>query len=151
MQQSVFLDAMRMVADITEVYGDALCGFKDLNIIDAHVLLALYEQGATRPTELAAHVGRAPMSFSATLDKLERIGLIVRRRYTDPEDRRAVSVELTQTGRDLFPQLLHVLHGAHLIVLGQFLVRDTSARKFVEAYAPDSRSSKGVAKNGGAK
>jgi len=75
----------------------------------------------------------------------------VRRRDTDPEDRRAVSVELTQTGRDLFPQLYHVLHGAHLVVLGQFLVQDTSARRFVEAYAPDSRSSKGAAKSGGAK
>src|SRR5713226_1689155 len=57
--------------------------------------------------ELARAVGIEGPTLTRHLDGLERAGLVVRRR--DPEDRRAVRVELTEEGERLFGTLLQAV------------------------------------------
>jgi MarR family transcriptional regulator for hemolysin len=57
--------------------------------------------------ELARAVGIEGPTLTRHLDSLERAGLVVRRR--DPNDRRAVQVELTAAGHALHAQLLEAV------------------------------------------
>jgi len=62
-------------------------------------LLALYERDGQTPTELSRAVGIEPGTMTKTLRRMERDGLVERR--TDPDDRRAVPIFLTQRARRL--------------------------------------------------
>lgn len=70
-----------------------------LSVIEAYILLALYEQDGQRASDLAHAIGRAPTAFTPILDKLETKDLIQRR--PDPADRRAVRIHLTEPGNAL--------------------------------------------------
>jgi MarR family transcriptional regulator for hemolysin len=67
------------------------------------VLLALKQQRWRTQQELAAAVGIEGPTLTHHLDGLEKAGLIDRIR--DPDDRRAVRVELTDAGDKLFQRL----------------------------------------------
>src|SRR5215218_320857 len=67
------------------------------------VLLALKQQAWRTQQEVAAAVGIEGATLTHHLDRLEKAGLISRSR--DPEDRRAVRVELTPAGDELFLRL----------------------------------------------
>ncbi|HEX8122737.1 MAG TPA: MarR family transcriptional regulator [Solirubrobacteraceae bacterium] len=67
------------------------------------LLLALKQGRGGRQQELAAAVGIEGPTVTHHLDGLERAGLITRAR--DPEDRRAMKVELTPDGEALFRRL----------------------------------------------
>ena len=67
------------------------------------ILLALKQQRWRTQQELAAAVGVEGPTLTHHLDGLEKAGLIDRIR--DPDDRRAVRVELTDAGDKLFQQL----------------------------------------------
>ncbi len=64
-------------------------------------LSRLHEAGKPEPRmhELGAALLVQPPSLSATLDRMERSGLVVRRE--DPDDQRTRRVALTSAGRDL--------------------------------------------------
>ena len=67
------------------------------------ILLALKQQRWRTQQELAAAVGIEGPTLTHHLDGLEKSGLIDRIR--DPDDRRAVRVELTDAGDKLFQRL----------------------------------------------
>ena len=62
-----------------------------MRVLDAH--------GGVRSKELAEHLRIAPRSATEVVDALEAKGLVSR--STDPTDRRATLVELTDRGREL--------------------------------------------------
>jgi MarR family transcriptional regulator for hemolysin len=64
------------------------------------ILLALKQQAWRTQQEIAASVGIEGATLTHHLDRLEKAGLIDRAR--DPADRRAVRVELTDAGDELF-------------------------------------------------
>jgi len=55
--------------------------------------------GAMRVHELAESLGELPSSLSRRLDRLEQEGYVRRKRTPLPDDRRAVSVSLSASGR----------------------------------------------------
>jgi MarR family transcriptional regulator for hemolysin len=67
------------------------------------ILLALKQQRWRTQQDLAAAVGIEGPTLTHHLDGLEKAGLIDRSR--DPEDRRAMRVELTDAGDKLFKRL----------------------------------------------
>src|SRR4051812_15891421 len=66
-------------------------------------LEALYHLGPMRPNELARKLLRSPGNVTTVLDNLEKSGLVVRRREED--DRRCVTVHLTDAGRRLIERV----------------------------------------------
>jgi DNA-binding MarR family transcriptional regulator len=55
--------------------------------------------GAMRVHELCAALGEVPSSLSRRLDRLEEAGYVRRTHTPQPDDRRAVTVTLTASGR----------------------------------------------------
>lgn len=78
----------------------------DLDLIDevgigfaqASALLVIDELGEAFPAQLARLTGSQSQSISGLIDRMERGGLLERKR--DNRDRRAVRLELTDTGRE---------------------------------------------------
>jgi MarR family transcriptional regulator for hemolysin len=66
-------------------------------------LLALKQEPRRTQQELAAAVGIEGPTLTHHLDRMEKAGLIARAR--DPQDRRAVRVEMTPAGDELFLKL----------------------------------------------
>jgi DNA-binding MarR family transcriptional regulator len=71
----------------------------DVTPSQLRALGTLMRHGAARPGELAKHLGIAPRSATEVVDSLEERGLV--RRETDPADRRATLVVVTDAGRAL--------------------------------------------------
>ena len=69
-------------------------------------LMALYDRDGQTPTELARAVGIEPGTMTKTLQRMERDGLVERRRSA--ADGRSATIHLTHRSR----QLEHVLKGA---------------------------------------
>lgn len=63
------------------------------------VMLALWEDSPLRVSEIARRLSLEPATLSPLLKRLEAGGFVARRR--DPQDERAVTVDLTPTGRRL--------------------------------------------------
>jgi MarR family 2-MHQ and catechol resistance regulon transcriptional repressor len=70
-----------------------------LGLSDFAALEALLHKGPLRISQIQEKVGLASGSMTAAVDRLERLGLIVRKASSD--DRRARVVELTPQGRRL--------------------------------------------------
>jgi MarR family transcriptional regulator, 2-MHQ and catechol-resistance regulon repressor len=70
-----------------------------LGLTDFAALEALLHKGPLRISEIQEKVGLASGSMTAAVDRLEKLGLIVRK--ASPVDRRARVVELTPPGRRL--------------------------------------------------
>jgi DNA-binding MarR family transcriptional regulator len=66
-------------------------------------LLALYDADGQTPTELSRAVAVEPGTMTKTLQRMERDGLVERRRA--PRDGRSVTIHLTHRARDLEPIL----------------------------------------------
>jgi len=71
----------------------------DVTPSQLRALGTLMRHGAARPGALAKHLGIAPRSATEVVDALEQRGLV--RRETDPDDRRATLVVVTDAGREL--------------------------------------------------
>ena len=89
-----------------------------LNDGDYGVLAPLRRAGAPNqltPTELAKHRMMTSGGMTATLDRLERKGLVTR--VPDPDDRRGSLVRLTDAGRDVIDEAMtqHVLTEQRLV------------------------------------
>lgn len=70
------------------------------------VLAALRRlDGRARPQDVAAAMRIPPSSLSRRLDRLEEEGWVARHRNVDPDDHRAVDVELTPRGRALWREM----------------------------------------------
>jgi len=70
------------------------------------VLATLRElDGRARPQDVASVMRIPPSSLSRRLDRLEEEGWVRRHRGVDPDDHRAVEVELTKRGRALWREM----------------------------------------------
>ena len=61
--------------------------------------------GRARPQDVAATMRIPPSSLSRRLDRLEEEGWVARHRNVDPDDHRAVDIELTPRGRALWREM----------------------------------------------
>jgi MarR family transcriptional regulator, lower aerobic nicotinate degradation pathway regulator len=66
------------------------------------VLLYLDAQGAVPQTELVHYMGRDRSTVTATLQAMDRAGLVTR--TPSPSDKRAMNVQLSEKGRDAVPR-----------------------------------------------
>jgi MarR family transcriptional regulator, organic hydroperoxide resistance regulator len=100
---STWTNVDQVLRKLDEVYGRAIEAL-DLSIIEAYILWSLNVQDGQIPSELARVVGRAPTSFTPTLDKLVLKRLTERRANT--ADRRSVRIHLTPTGDKISRQVV---------------------------------------------
>ena len=97
----------------------------DLTISDWDMLSALRRQGAPyrlSPTELAKELMLSSGAMTNRLDRLEEAGLV--RRSPDPDDRRAVRVELTDHGRDVWSEAVEVQAAKEQMFAGELTQED---------------------------
>ncbi|MGE5582392.1 MAG: MarR family winged helix-turn-helix transcriptional regulator [Bacillota bacterium] len=80
---------------LSRYYNQRLSGY-DLTVPKALLLLEISPGGGENPKSLAAKLDLESSSMTGLLDRLERKGLIERRR--DPGDRRGVKIFLTPSG-----------------------------------------------------
>jgi DNA-binding MarR family transcriptional regulator len=104
------------------------------------VLLSLWREDGLRVLELGRRAGLEPSSMTGLLDRMERDGLLAR--GSDPEDRRAHRIHLTDRGREakravgrvVDRTLANILHGIREAELAQF--KDTLRRVLANANRP---------------
>ncbi len=70
------------------------------------ILFLLWEQDGLTPTQLAARFSLGLATIVKTVQRMERAGILVR--HSDPADRRAWRVYLTEHGRSLYKPALQV-------------------------------------------
>jgi DNA-binding MarR family transcriptional regulator len=109
------LDAERLAAwrDLHALVGELARGIDDDLRSEWAVPLGSFEVldglrrlgGRARPQDLAVGMRIPPSSLSRRIDRLEEEGWIARHRGVDPDDHRAVDVELTGRGRTLWREM----------------------------------------------
>jgi DNA-binding MarR family transcriptional regulator len=109
------LDAARVAAwrDLQSIVADVTRGIDDDLRLEWAVPLGWFDvlvtlrrlDGRARPQQIAAQMRIPPSSLSRRLDRLEEEGWIARHRNVDPDDHRAVEVELTTRGRTLWREM----------------------------------------------
>ncbi len=88
---------LHLIVRAAEAYRRLVADTLGVGLTDSTMLSELWHAGgALTPSVLADRVGLATPSVTAMVDRLERVGLVARRRH--PHDRRSVFVELTDTG-----------------------------------------------------
>lgn len=97
--QSIVTDLTRRIDDDLRAEWAVPLGWFD-------VLATLRQlDGRARPHDVAAAMRIPPSSLSRRLDRLEEEGWVRRHREVDPDDHRAVEVELTRRGRVLWREM----------------------------------------------
>ena len=71
----------------------------DINLPQFNLLRLIANKGSHHMREMASFLGVSQAAASKNIDKLVRLGLVSRQVHQD--DRRAVSLDLTDTGRDI--------------------------------------------------
>jgi DNA-binding MarR family transcriptional regulator len=99
-------DLTTLAAALTRAVDDDLLAEWDISLAWFDVLAALQRLGGrARPKEVAELMRIPTSSLSRRLDRLEEEGWIARHRGGDPGDGRAVEVELTRRGRNLWREM----------------------------------------------
>ncbi len=97
--QSVVTDVTRGIDDDLRLEWAVPLGWFD-------VLAALRQlDGRARPQDVATRMRIPASSLSRRFDRLEEEGWIARHRQVDPDDHRAVDIELTPRGRTLWREM----------------------------------------------
>ena len=99
-------DLQRVVFEVNRLIDDDLRREWAVPLGSFEVLAALRQlDGRARPQDVATWMRIPPSSLSRRLDRLEEEGWIARHREVDPDDHRAVEVELTRRGRALWREM----------------------------------------------
>lgn len=105
-----------------------------LNITDNGCLNYLLIRGKASPIELAKHSGLTTGSVTTMLDRLERLGYVLRR--PNPNDRRGVEVHITQHARDAIMPLTSGAQRAQIELMAQYSDRElNTVSMFIHAFA----------------
>ncbi len=92
--------------DLIRVYQfrdrDRIC-CHDLSVTQCYALDALVRRGGITVNELSAELYLDKSTASRVVDALERKGYL--KRNSHPDDRRAVQLEVTRTGKNLFARI----------------------------------------------
>jgi DNA-binding MarR family transcriptional regulator len=87
---------VRELVVATDSYRRTMADGIDVSTTEAAVLGHLLHDGPQTPSVIAARAGLSPAAATSLLDRLERGGLVTRRRH--PQDRRSLLVGLTPRG-----------------------------------------------------
>lgn len=99
-------DLTSLFAELTRHVDDDLLGEWDIPLAWFDVLSALQRLGGrARPSKVAEEMRLPASSLSRRLDRLEDEGWVERQRGGEGADRRAVMVELTRRGRNLWREM----------------------------------------------
>lgn len=99
-------DLQRIVLEVNRSIDDDLHREWAVPLGSFEVLATLRElEGRARPQDVADVMRIPPSSLSRRLDRLEEEGWIARHRGVDPEDHRAIEIELTRRGRVLWREM----------------------------------------------
>lgn len=88
-----------------------LNGLREVQVGFIGVLMALDKRDGQRLTELGQSVSLEKSTMTGLIDRMERAKLV--RRQTNPEDRRAYRVCLTERGRLVAPTLRGIMESAY--------------------------------------
>ena len=103
---SAWRELQSVVADVTRRIDEDLRTEWAVPLGWFDVLAALRELGGVaRPQDVAALMRIPASSLSRRFDRLEEEAWIARHRGTDPDDHRAVEIELTPRGRALWREM----------------------------------------------
>lgn len=127
---SVWCNLDIALRNVDQIYRRAIRSL-GITVIEWYILRALYEQDGQHASELARAVGRAATSFTPNLDKLQEKGFIERR--SDPGDRRAVRIFLTETARADKDKVVHMAEDVDAQIASMFSTSDYQA--FLEVLA----------------
>jgi DNA-binding MarR family transcriptional regulator len=97
----ILLDLSRLIRDLTRATG----GADDVPPMTATQRIALFElghAGSLRLNDLADRMGVSAPTASRSVDALHELGLL--ERVPDPDDRRALRIELTDAGQKLLAE-----------------------------------------------
>jgi MarR family transcriptional regulator, 2-MHQ and catechol-resistance regulon repressor len=121
----------RALSELIRVYQfrdrDRICCY-DVSVAQCNALEVLVRHGPVTLNELAAGLYLDKSTTSRIVDGLERKGYVVRR--THPEDRRALLLEPTMSGRQLMARIEHDIleEEKHLLAEFEPEVRQAMAR-----------------------
>ncbi len=90
---------IRKLMQSGEIYTKELNKRFNVSAPQVASLLVLYEAGAMSPSHLARRIMVKSSTVTGIIDRLEHKGLVTRVRNSP--DRRVITIELTQEGRDL--------------------------------------------------
>jgi DNA-binding MarR family transcriptional regulator len=93
----------------------------DLKAGDYLVLVAIAQDAADTASSVCSVLSHDPGAMTRKIDALEKRGLL--KRVRDPDDRRAIKLELTAEGKKLYPKLL----GVAVDIANEFLQGFTKA------------------------
>ena len=91
--------AIRRLMQAGEHYTKELNKIYNVSAAQINCLIALHENGPLSPSQIAKHVMVNSSTITGIIDRLEKKGLVERLRVS--HDRRVITVELTQSGRNL--------------------------------------------------
>ncbi len=119
-----FFETSAIISDRMEKRLHSSTGLRltDYNLM---LLLAEADNHQLRMGELAEGMVFSPSRLSYQVKSLEKRGMITR--FADPEDRRGMTAQLTDEGREVFEQASR-LHGQHIKQLFHPALDDEEAR-----------------------
>jgi len=82
-----------------EFYTKALNKKYQVSAPQLNCLLSLYENGPLPPSQIAKHIMVKSSTVTGIVDRLEQKGLV--QRYRNSPDRRVITIELTDSGKNL--------------------------------------------------
>lgn len=91
--------SIRRLMQAGELYTKELNKKYQISAPQLNCLLALYEHGPLPPSRIAHHIMVKSSTITGIVDRLEQKGLVARLRNSP--DRRVITVELTEAGRNL--------------------------------------------------
>ena len=95
----------RLLRQLTRLTGGADDDVPSMTATQRIALVEIGEDGPLRVNDLAHRMGTSAATASRAVDALETLGLVTR--APEPGDRRALSIELTRSGRTLLDGRLH--------------------------------------------
>jgi DNA-binding MarR family transcriptional regulator len=107
----------RARVEMVDAMDRALAPF-DITAPQLIVLASVANKEADSAAGLCKSISYDPGAMTRMIDRLEQKGLV--RRIRNPEDRRAMNLELTVAGRALYPQLLAVKENVQAQLLRGF-------------------------------
>lgn len=104
--------AVRGAQAASDALDQAFAEFAGLNRTDTRCLDIIDQTGSITAGELARRIGLTTGAVTTVIDRLERAGLVLRRR--DPGDRRRVNIELTPEAQGLADEIYGPMSNAAL-------------------------------------
>lgn len=106
---NTYTKLMRAAESVTSRVNRVLAAPK-LTISQFGVLEALYHKGPLCQKEIAAKILKSTGNITLVIDNLEKSGLV--RRERDSEDRRFLTIHLTETGNELIAKTFAAVEAA---------------------------------------